>query len=283
MEIYRVLTNNAVIVKDSNNVEMIVCGKGIAFKKTKGDEIESQLINKTFILNNQEDSNHFKELIASIPIEYIQVASEIIEIAKIKLGRELRENLIVSLSDHIYMAVERFKENLSIKNGLLIEIQRFYEEEYEIGLEAISVIKKRLDIELPEDEAGFIALHIVNSEIESGNIQQMVDITRIIQEISSIVKFHYGIEFSTTSVYYYRFITHLKFFAQHLILNQNSQDSNDSLFEMIIVRYPESYNCVRKIGQHLLKKYEYKLQKEEMTYLMIHIERVVTKTSKDEK
>lgn len=35
-----------------------------------------------------------------------------------------------------------------------------------IGLDIISMVKNELYIELPEDEAGFIALHIVNADME---------------------------------------------------------------------------------------------------------------------
>ena len=49
MIIKRVLTNNSVVIVE-NGVEKIVCGKGIAFKKKPGMEIDSSLINQTFIL-----------------------------------------------------------------------------------------------------------------------------------------------------------------------------------------------------------------------------------------
>lgn len=55
---------------------------------------------------------------------------------------------------------------MEIKNALLWETQRFYNHEYLIGKEALSIIKNRLIIDLPEDEAGFIALHIVNAELD---------------------------------------------------------------------------------------------------------------------
>ena len=47
---------------------------------------------------------------------------------------------------------------------MLWEIRHYYNHKYRIGLEAIAVIRKYLDLELPVDEAGFIALHILNAE-----------------------------------------------------------------------------------------------------------------------
>ena len=59
---------------------------------------------------------NFKQLIAGIPIEYLQVASEIIEMAEKELDCKLNDVIYISLTDHINMAVYRirnFKIHLS--------------------------------------------------------------------------------------------------------------------------------------------------------------------------
>ena len=63
---------------------------------------------------------------------------------------------------------------------------------------------------LPEDEAGFIALHIVNAELNE-EMPNIINITKVMQEILSIVKYHFKIDFNEESLHYYRFVTHLKF------------------------------------------------------------------------
>ena len=40
MIIKRSLNNNVVITENENGVEQVVCGRGIAFKKKPGDEID---------------------------------------------------------------------------------------------------------------------------------------------------------------------------------------------------------------------------------------------------
>ncbi len=72
-----------------------------------------------------------------------------------------------------------------------MEIKRFYNHEYLIGKEALSIIKNRLAIELPEDEAGFIALHIVNAELDMAQVSQVSEMAKIIQHILNIVKYHF--------------------------------------------------------------------------------------------
>lgn len=277
MLIHKILNNNVVLILDQNNEEQIVMGRGIAFKKRVGDNIDESIIDKIFMLKDQNVKNNFTELIKDIPMDYIEVAYEIMQYAKANVGENIDENLIISLSDHIHTAVERYIEGIEIKNVLLWDIKKFYKAEFEIGLKALDIIEQKLNVKLPEDEAGFIAMHVVN-RIMNENIGNMYDITKIIQEILNIVKYYLGIKFDEDSVYFYRFVTHIKYFAQRLISGKTYENENeDSLFEIIKGRYQEPYKCVEKISEFIQKKYKYNLSDEEKLYLTIHIARIHNK------
>lgn len=277
MLIHKILNNNVVLILDQNSEEQIVMGRGIAFKKRVGDNIDESIIDKIFMLKDQKVKNNFTELIKDIPMDYIEVAYEIMQYAKDNVGENIDENLIISLSDHIHTAVERYIEGIEIKNVLLWDIKKFYKAEFEIGLKALDIIEQKLNVKLPEDEAGFIAMHVVN-RIMNENIGNMYDITKIIQEILNIVKYYLGIKFDEDSVYFYRFVTHIKYFAQRLISGKTYEsDNEDSLFEIIKGRYQEPYKCVEKISEFIQKKYKYNLSDEEKLYLTIHIARIHNK------
>lgn len=277
MLIHKILNNNVILILDQNSEEQIVMGRGIAFKKRVGDNIDESIIDKIFMLKDQKVKNNFTELIKDIPMDYIEVAYEIMQYAKDNVGENIDENLIISLSDHIHTAVERYIEGIEIKNVLLWDIKKFYKAEFEIGLKALDIIEQKLNVKLPEDEAGFIAMHVVN-RIMNENIGNMYDITKIIQEILNIVKYYLGIKFDEDSVYFYRFVTHIKYFAQRLISGKTYEsDNEDSLFEIIKGRYQEPYKCVEKISEFIQKKYKYNLSDEEKLYLTIHIARIHNK------
>lgn len=277
MLIHKILNNNVVLILDQNSEEQIVMGRGIAFKKRVGDNIDESIIDKIFMLKDQKVKNNFTELIKDIPMDYIEAAYEIMQYAKDNVGENIDENLIISLSDHIHTAVERYIEGIEIKNVLLWDIKKFYKAEFEIGLKALDIIEQKLNVKLPEDEAGFIAMHVVN-RIMNENIGNMYDITKIIQEILNIVKYYLGIKFDEDSVYFYRFVTHIKYFAQRLISGKTYEsDNEDSLFEIIKGRYQEPYKCVEKISEFIQKKYKYNLSDEEKLYLTIHIARIHNK------
>ena len=279
MIIKRILTNNAVVIDDENQQEKIVCGKGIAFKKRPGMEIDEMSINQTFILEGGGEYSRFEQLLKDVPLEYLELSSEIINMAKLEFAKKFKDNVIITLSDHLYVAIKRCREGMTISNPLLWDIKNFYEIEYDIGLRALELIKNKFHIQLPNDEAGFIALHIVNVELDEDNMDHIFQVTKVIQEIMTIVKYHFHAEFDTSNVYYYRFITHLKFFALRLLKdNQFNEDEENELLDVVKDKYCTSYECVLKIKVFLEKKYNYTLQEDEIVYLTIHVHRVVHKT-----
>ncbi|MDO4605057.1 MAG: PRD domain-containing protein [Helcococcus sp.] len=277
MIINKVINNNIVSVVE-NDSEKIVMGRGLGFNKKPGDSISEDKIEKIFVMNNENHSHKFKELIVDIPLEHMLLGDEIISYAKQNLGKKLSDLLYISLIDHIYTSIERSKINIFIKNDLIWDIKRFYPDEYKIGEFAIKLIKERFDVELPVDEAGFIALHLVNASQEGGNFKDVVEESNIMHDITNIVKYEFNKEFDEDSVYYYRFITHLKFFAKRVVLGNTYNDGvEDELLELIKVKYRNSYNCVKNIGAFLKNTYNYEISKEEELYLTIHIERVIYK------
>lgn len=279
MIIKRILTNNAVVIDDENQQEKIVCGKGIAFKKRPGMEIDEMSINQTFILEGGGEYSRFEQLLKDVPLEYLELSSEIINMAKLEFAKKFKDNVIITLSDHLYVAIKRCREGMTISNPLLWDIKNFYGIEYDIGLRALELIKNKFHIQLPDDEAGFIALHIVNVELDEDNMDHIFQVTKVIQEIMTIVKYHFHAEFDTSNVYYYRFITHLKFFALRLLKdNQFNEDEENELLDVVKDKYCTSYECVLKIKDFLEKKYNYTLQEDEIVYLTIHVHRVVHKT-----
>lgn len=280
MKIHKVINNNVVSILDDKQNEVVVMGRGIAFKKKIGDELDEALIDKRFYMKNENDTHKFMQILNDIPMEHIELTSDIIDYAKYSLEKKFNDSLTISLCDHIYMAIQRYLDGITLKNPMLWEIQRFYEAEYEVGLHALEMIEERFKIKLPEDEAGFITIHLVDAEMDNCTIENVYTITKVIQDISNIVRHFFGMEFDTKSVYYYRFITHIRFFAQRLVLKTLYSDSeDDGLFNIIKVKYPNAYECVLKINAYVQNNFNYHLTDDEMLYLMIHIERIVYKTN----
>lgn len=276
MKIAKVINNNVISVLNEQKKELVIMGRGIAFQKRPGDVVDESKIEKIFKLDNKDVSEKFKTLLYDIPLEYMDVSERIISYAKEKLGKKLNDSIYVSLTDHITFAIERNKKGLLISNALLWEIKRIYSDEFTIGLKAIKKIEEMLGISLPEDEAGFIAMHIVNAELNE-EMPNVVSITKLIQDILNIVKYYFKIEIDEESLNYFRFLTHLKFFSQRLFSEKNLESPDDYLYDMVKKKYPDAFACTGKIKEFIEKAHNKKITKEEIAYLTIHIERVVNR------
>lgn len=274
MLINKVLNNNVITIINDNDEEAVVMGRGIAFQKKKGEEVDEEKIDKIFVLKNKSINDKLIELVKDIPVENLEIAEEIIKYAEQNLNTKLNENIYLTLTDHISFAINRYENNLEMKNVMLWDIKRLHKTEFYIGLKALEIIKNRFGIELPEDEAATIAMHILNGEL-SQDMPQIVDIINLINEMLKIVKYHFNVDFDEESINYYRFVTHLKFFAQRLVNGNYYQDDDNELFEIIKTKYPKSYECTKKIEGFIKQKFNNELTKEEKLYLIVHTARVV--------
>ncbi|OMF82684.1 BglG family transcription antiterminator LicT [Paenibacillus peoriae] len=274
MKIAKVLNNNVVTVIDEQQKELVIMGRGIAFKKNTGDEIEEEKIEKIFKLESTEVSRKLMTLMSDIPIEYVEISDEIIQYAKTILGVELHDSIYISLTDHIHFAIERYRLGMDIKNALYWEIKRMYRKEFTIGTKALHMIQDKLGVTLPDDEGAFIALHLVNAQLNS-EMRETITLTNIVKDIINIVSRFFVMDLDEESLSYYRFITHLKFFAQRVMNGTPVQNTDNSLHDMVKVQYKNAYACVEKIRDYTTKIYGRSLSQDEMLYLTIHIERII--------
>lgn len=274
MKIDKIINNNLVRAFDQDNKEVLVMGCGLGFKKKVGEVIDNSKIEKIYSLENKNYSNKLVELLSDIPLEVIQTTNEIVSYARYSLGKKINDNIYILLTDHINFAIERIEQGLEFKNPLLWEIKRFYNHEFLIGKEALQIIKKKLNVELSEDEAASIALHIVNAQLNSTNMDETLDITKMIQSILNIVKYHYNLELDEYSLHYERFITHLKFFAQRIFSGKEIEDEDTYLCEIMKNKYKIAYDCVDKIEKYINKEFNHELTEDEKMYLAVHINRI---------
>jgi beta-glucoside operon transcriptional antiterminator len=273
MIIKKIFNNNAILAKDSNKQEIVIMGRGVGFKKSIGDEIEETLIEKTFILKQKDVSEKFKLLLEDIPTEHVSLCYDIIEYAKNMLNVELSDYIYVTLTDHISYALKLFDEGLNRPNALIWEIKKFYPKEFEIGLKALEFIESETNKKLPEDEAGNIALHLINAQTNnsSNKVEDIAHQTKMIQDILNIIKYTYNIALNEESLNYERFVTHLRFFFQRLNKNEKMEkEEDDFLLKQVKTKYKKAYECMLKIQKYLEKE----LSDEEQLYLTIHIQRV---------
>lgn len=277
MRIVKVLNTSVVLAKRDDDKEVIVMGKAIGFKNKPGHIIKETEIEKIYVPEHKSTSTDLAVLMQETPKEFLIVTDEIISYAKKRLANHLNEHLYIALTDHLRMATERFKENIVIQNRLFWEVKKFYPEEFTVGLQALDLIENQIGIRLPEEEAANIAFHLVNAQQTNDNVNHILLMTNTVKDILNIIKFHFKINMPTDTINYSRFLTHLQFFVQRMLENKMLEAGDHELFERILEKYPDENECALKIANYVKKHFDYLISSEEKMYLIIHINRVVSR------
>ena len=247
MKIDKVLNNNVVIARDENGAETVLMGRGLAFGRRAGEEVPADKVEKRFTLQSGQLSSRFQQLLTSIPLSHFLMSERIINHAKISLGKELSDSIYVTLPDHISAAV---------------------------GLEANRIVFEETGVQFTEDEAAFMALHFVNAQV-GGEIRDVYDMTYLMQAAFRIVREQYRREPDCDSLEYFRFVTHLKFFARRIVSGQHYGDGDADLLDVVWYKYPRAYDCARRICSYVEREKGFSSGKNELLYLTIHIARVM--------
>ncbi|SCB94524.1 transcriptional antiterminator, BglG family [Kosakonia oryzendophytica] len=272
MKVEKILSNNAVLLTNEKQ-EIVAIGRGIGFGKKPGDQVDESQIESQFVKKSAGLADVLAQLLAEIPPPHLAVTEQIIALAQQRLAITVQDTLFLALSDHINFALQRHSNGLTIKNFLLWDIKRFYAQEFAVGREALALIEDRLNITLPEDEAGFIALHLANAKNNSDMHSTMQSAT-IIKDVLTILKYDLHITLNEESLDYQRFITHLKFFALRLLNRDTVTHGDDSIYQGITGMMPAAYACAMKVYDYVEKNYDCQLTTDEVMFLTIHINRL---------
>ncbi|QYR22381.1 PRD domain-containing protein [Paenibacillus sp. sptzw28] len=276
MKINKILNNNAIVIKDWDG-EKIVMGSGIAFQKKKNDPVDQSRIEKIFVMKDQTKHQQFEEILSTLPEEHIQVSEQIISHAENQLKVKINEHIHIALTDHLSFALERLAKGMIIKNTLLNEIKVLYAKEFQIGLFAKTLIKEKLGIEIPEDEVGYIALHIYTAKMNAGEMAKTLNITSMIRDIIAGIEGCLNIKLAEETVSYERLVTHLRFAVQRSESGEPFHELDPEMVQLIKEKFKESFLCAQEAGQFVKDEYDFELHESELAYITMQIQRIKTR------
>ncbi|MGM9948030.1 PRD domain-containing protein [Floccifex sp.] len=272
MKVIRNINNNVAVCVDDNNHEVIAFGKGIGFKKAPY-EIELSQIDRTYY--NLDP--HYISLLNELPEDVLEVSYEIVKKGSAYLNVELNRTFWFSLCDHINFAIENYKKGLILSNPMTNEIRHLYEKEMLLGKWAVKHIDRRLHIRLPQSEEGNIAMHFINAKQQVKKTNEKDDFEHFVEDITDIVESEMNIIIDRSSFSYSRFVTHLKYLLKRT--NQMAQPLSDNIkmYEDVYRKYPELRKVIETIKCYIYSELNIEPSKEELLYLMIHINRLCAK------
>ena len=270
----KAINNNILRVIDPTGTELIVTGRGLGFGMKPGQHIDPEKVERSYRMTSPAVQQKLVELLEQIPYEHLLLTDELVEKIKASLRYPLNESLLITLADHISFAIQRSEQGIHFSNPLMGPIREFYPEEYRLGQKCLAEIREKLSVDLSDDEGGFIALHIVNAELNT-TMSAVNDITRFVDGCVQVVEYYYGKTFDRSSLDFSRFAVHLRYFAQRVFQGKQEQDSHDEMFLSLIARNcSEHYRCAKCIAEYVEKTWHKVLSDEELVFLTIHLKRI---------
>lgn len=273
MRVDKVINNNIISARDNQGEELIAMGKGIGFGQKPGGEVPEEAVEKIFRLDNMDNKEHFKELLASLPLEYIRLSTDIITYAKESLGLTFSQNVYLTLTDHINFALNRHLGGMNFNNALYDEVRIFYPVEYSVGRYALELIEERFGCRLAEDEAASVALHLINGELNSAMGTTFIMI-KMMREMMEIIERKIPIPEGTA---YPRehLVSDLKRLASRLVSEVPMSGRRDEvLYKFVKENYQREYQIIDEVSEYIESEYQCNMTEEEKIYLVLNIKRM---------
>ncbi len=267
--IKKVLNNNVLICQHQQS-EVIIIGKGLGFNKKPGMTIRDQeTIEKVFKLESKSEQDHYKMLIAHTDERVLRVVIDSVQMIMTHFDLSHEESFVVSLTEHLIFALKRMENGQLITNPFLSETKYSYTEAYQIAKKVVTRINLQLNIDFPEDEVGFIALHIA-SQINDVEFGEMQTVPKLINNAIRMIEHDMGIEIPEASIPYQRFVRHIHFLLQRLKKGEGT--TIELNFENLLkAQYPLCYNIAVKIVKMIQSQIDVRVYEAEVAYLTMHI------------
>ena len=271
MRAVKVFNNNAVSVVMPDGREAILVGNGLGFGCRPGSPIEKERVSKVYYVQNEMQTKFLKMLENVTP--QVMQAAERISLAAEEQGILLGSKSTISLVDHISFALERVEKGTFLPNLVLSETRMLYPKEYAVGQRALELVRQFCGVQLPEDEAGYIALHLVAGAADGA---LAYDTVKFVKAVKEIICDTYHCTFEEESLETARLTTHLKFLAARILQHTPWQDADmEAMYEMLVRRDARNAACLQRINEYLRKEFCYELNHQEQAYLLIHLTKIV--------
>lgn len=273
MKLVKTLNNNVAIARDEDGAELVVIGLGIGYIK-RGEEISPERIERTFA--SVEQKSQLEQLVDSISPEYVELAIEIVDYAQDALGLTLADSIYIALADHLSYIHERMQKGLLPKNSLTWEIKSYYPKEFKLGRKAVELLEDEFNGSLNDDEAASIALHIINAEVDGGSLHESMDALKLMDQVMQIIRYQTHLTMDEDDLDYQRLLVHVRFFVQR-VMGEEHDSAPTALFKMVRESYPEAYSVAERVRAFVEGKVGRRIADDEITYLIIHIARLMEK------
>lgn len=273
MKIIKKINNNVALGLDGNNNEVILFGKGIGFPKMPYDLLDLSLVDRTFY---NVDARYYK-LFEEVDSELVNLVAEMVDIVQSKINGNWDPYITFSIIDHFNFSLKRLKSGMVVGFPYSYEIELEFPEINNYASWMVDNVNQKYNVTLEKGEITCIAMHLLsaNKGIGRDDKETMSEkLSRILSDVTGIIENYFNTSIEKKSLNYYRFRYHIQYFIRRKEASEEIVENSQSMFENMKKTYPETYQCVRLIEAYLEKEFNESCSKDELLYLMIHINRL---------
>ena len=266
------LNHNTVIgIRMDNQQEYLIMGKGIGFGKKVTERFEADGAEAVYSLQASTDRGDARELVKEIEPECLEIASEVLDEAEKMFGK-IDRSILFPMADHIEFAIKRMKSGEQISNPLTEDIRVLFHMEFKAASCIAPILKRRMGLQIEEDEVGYIALHI-HSAIEDEKVSQAMQMARAVRECISLVEEEIGRPIDVMSLSYNRLMNHIRYMVARAI---SGEQLKVNMNDYMGIKFPQAFQTAKSICERVGKSLKCTLSDAEIGYLAMHIERVTS-------
>ncbi len=190
------------------------------------------------------------------------------------LENRLTDGSFMGLMIHLAIAIQRIQRGESIFMGAEILESLRQDSQFEIARNIGNRVEETFDVKFPEDELGYITMHLKGSKLKTGAIVDQNDliitnfeITRLASNMIHEFKKLSGYDFSEDEKLLIGLVSHLRPAITRMKLNL---DIRNPLLDKIKEMYPEIYRMSENVSGLIQKQFEISVPDEEIGYLAMH-------------
>ncbi|XXM72033.1 glucose PTS transporter transcription antiterminator GlcT [Lysinibacillus sphaericus] len=275
LSVKKALNNNVLIAEHESYGEVVLIGKGIGFNRKKGDPIQNDIAEKMFVLKGEKEQEQYKNLLPFLDEKMSNVTISAIELIRERTNSFLNEHIHIALTDHILFAINRLMRGMEIRNPFLVETRTLYPFEYEIAREVVEMINDMTDVNLPEGEVGFIALHI-HSAMMNKDLSEVNQHSQLISRLTTMIEQQLDVKINKESVDYMRLVRHIRYTIER-VLREERVEEPEKIAKLLKEEYPLCYNLSWKLIKMMQQTLRKPVYDAEAVYLTMHLQRIQTK------
>lgn len=279
MKVSKVFNNNVVLAVDQTDgdAEVVLIGRGLGFGLRPGDDVDHARIEKTFRPGGQQTPERIAAFLEEIPADDIDLAEEIVRRGRARFGDHVGQHMLFPLADHLSFALRRAREGVTITYPLQWEVSALYPQEVAFSKEILGLVAQERGVQLPDLEAIPFALHFVNARFGQDDLSATMQMTEVFAAVLDTVRGRLEIEIDEESLDATRFITHLRY----LFLRQEKREKSpagmdqQALYDVVRATQPVEFACAQDVRGVLEKRFDWRLDHNEVLYLTLHVARLV--------